>query len=67
MGDTSLLRSANSRADTPFPQQSGAESGAFDAENGIEEPRLAAVVEAWPTLPESIKAAILAMVPAPGE
>jgi hypothetical protein len=50
-----------------YPHQSGAESGAPGVKNGIEDPRLASLIEVWPTLPESIKAAILAMVPASGE
>ena len=39
--------------------QSGAESGAQEAQL---DPELAAVVDAWPALPEAIKAGILAMV-----
>ena len=39
--------------------QSGAESGAQEAPL---DPELAAVVDAWPALPEAIKAGILAMV-----
>ena len=34
----------------------------YCAENGPSDPELAAVVEAWPTLPEAIKAGILAIV-----
>ena len=44
--------------------QSGAESGALGAENAPIDPELAAVVDAWPALPEAIKAGILAMVTA---
>ena len=42
--------------------QSGAECGALAAPKATLDPQLAAVVEAWPTLPEPIKAGILAMV-----
>jgi hypothetical protein len=42
--------------------QSGAECGALGAQNAHLDPDLAAVVEAWPNLPEAIKAGILAMV-----
>jgi hypothetical protein len=41
---------------------SGAESGALDAENGPKDAELGAVIDTWPTLPEAIKAGILAMV-----
>ena len=42
--------------------QSGAESGALAAREAPMDPALAAVIEAWPTLPEAIKAGILAMI-----
>ncbi len=42
--------------------QSGAESGAHDAQSGTFDPDLAAFVDAWPTLPEPLKAGILALV-----
>lgn len=47
--------------------QSGAESGALDAQKVDFPPDLAAVVEAWPKLPEAIRAGILAMVQAAGD
>ena len=42
--------------------QSGAESGALDAQKAELSPELAAVVEAWPKLPPAIRAGILAMI-----
>jgi len=42
--------------------ESGANSGAPDAQNGLKYPELGAILDAWPTLPEPIKAGILAMV-----
>jgi hypothetical protein len=42
--------------------QSGAECGALGAQNAPLAPDLAAVVDAWPKLPDAIKAGILAMV-----
>jgi hypothetical protein len=42
--------------------QGGAESGALNARRATIDPTFAAVVEAWPTLPDPIKAGILAMV-----
>jgi hypothetical protein len=47
--------------------EGGAESGALGAENRPEDPDLGAVVDAWATLPETIKAGILAMVRAAGD
>ncbi|HEX5102184.1 MAG TPA: hypothetical protein VFV87_00125 [Pirellulaceae bacterium] len=44
--------------------QSGAECGALGTQNAPLDPDLAAVVDAWPKLPEAIKAGILAMVTA---
>lgn len=43
-------------------EPSGAESGALHPVNAIGDPELAAVVVAWPALPEVIKAGILAMI-----
>ena len=46
--------------------QPGAESGAVRAESQSYNPDLAAVVTAWPTLPEAVTAGILALVQASG-
>jgi len=46
--------------------QSGAQSGAVAARESPIDPEFAAVVNAWPALPEAIKAGILAMVRATG-
>lgn len=43
-----------------FP--SGAKSGALGAPEAPIDPDLAMIIEAWPTLPESIKAGIVAMI-----
>ena len=42
--------------------ESGAESGALRVPQAPFDPELAAVVEAWGTLPEAIKTGIVAMV-----
>jgi hypothetical protein len=42
--------------------QSGAESGALDAQNRPCDADLAEVVQSWPSLPEALRAGILAMV-----
>jgi hypothetical protein len=56
------------------PSPSAAKSGAFSADSGTvqsleapdTDPELTQVIAAWPTLPEPIRAAILAMVKATG-
>jgi hypothetical protein len=42
--------------------RSGAESGALGTDDGRFDIDLAAVVDAWPTLPDAIKEGILAMI-----
>jgi hypothetical protein len=42
--------------------QSGAECGALEARDAPSDLDLAAVVDAWPALPDAIKAGILAMI-----
>ena len=46
------------------PSPSGAESGAVGAESDPIAPELAAIIAAWPALPEATRQAILAMVKA---
>jgi hypothetical protein len=43
-----------------------AQSGALDPKNGPIDPALASLIDAWPTLPEPIRAGILAMIRAAG-
>jgi hypothetical protein len=57
---------AENAGKTGVPLQSGAETGALDTEKPPIDRDLAAVNEAWPTLPEAIKAGILAMIRATG-
>jgi len=47
---------------------SGCSAGCSDRrdEGGIDDPELAAVIDAWPTLPDAIRRGILAMVGAAG-
>ncbi|MBE3097831.1 MAG: hypothetical protein IMZ44_12000 [Planctomycetes bacterium] len=49
------------------PDRLAALLGAFAAEIGPKAPDLAAVVSAWPGLPEALRARIVAMVKAAGE
>ena len=62
MGDTGLEQSSKSSGNCGGRDQSGAESGARDAQYASIDPELAAVVDGWPTLSVAIKAGILAMV-----
>jgi hypothetical protein len=48
------------------PAPGGAKSGALDPEKAAIDPALASLIDAWPTLPEPIRAGILAMVRAAG-
>jgi hypothetical protein len=44
------------------PTPGGAKSGALNPEKPAIDPALAALIDAWPTLPEAIRAGISAMV-----
>jgi len=66
MGVTGLEHPADSTGNSAVRDQSSAESGAVGAQTAFADPDLAAVVEAWPSLPEAIKAGILAMIRAAG-
>ena len=45
-------------------QTGGAESGALGARADLPDPTLAGIINAWPTLPEAVKAGIVATVQA---
>lgn len=62
MGGTRLELPPQNGANSRAPLESGAESGALGAPSDPLGADLAAVVEAWPTLPEAVRASILAMV-----
>ena len=49
------------------PERLGALLGAFAAEIGPKAPDLAAVVSAWPALPQALRAGIVAIVKAAGQ
>jgi hypothetical protein len=57
---------SNPLENSPLSAQGGAESGALALTNHAIDPALASVIRAWPTLPEAIRAGILAMVRAAG-
>jgi hypothetical protein len=62
MAGTGFELSQDSSGNSTISDQSGAESGALGAQNGPDYPDLAEVAQAWPSLPEAIKAGILAMI-----
>jgi hypothetical protein len=67
MGDEGLEPRTKSTGKNANSQSSGAECGALGARGAEFEPILAGVVEAWPKLPEAIKAGILALIRAAAE
>jgi hypothetical protein len=67
MAGTGLELPQETAGNSSGSDQSGAESGALNAQNLADDVRLTAIVWAWPSLPESTKANILAMVRAAAE
>jgi hypothetical protein len=57
---------SDSQGNTANPPPGSAKSGAVNAQTQPIDPALAALIDAWPTLPEPIRAGILAMVRAAG-
>jgi hypothetical protein len=57
-----LEQPENSSEKARAPRAGGAESGAVHNQHPAADTNLATVVEAWPRLPEAIRAGILAMV-----
>jgi len=62
VGDKGLELPPKSAGNTGFSETGGAESGAVGARMGLSDPDLAAVVAAWPNLPEATRAAVVALV-----
>lgn len=48
----------------PFSEGRGTESGTLAADSTPVDPDLAEIASAWPTLPDAIKAGVMAMVKA---
>jgi hypothetical protein len=61
-GEDRIRTIAPNAGENAVPGDCGAESGALDAQKAHFPPDLATVVEAWPKLPEAIRAGILAMI-----
>jgi hypothetical protein len=57
---------ANSPQNSTNPAPGGAKSGALDAKTPAIDPGLAVIIDAWPKVPEAIRAGILALVRAAG-
>ncbi len=62
MGGRRFEQTALTPQKTPIPETRGTESGTPNGENTSSDPDLALIQDRWPTLPEHIKAAILALV-----
>jgi hypothetical protein len=65
-GESGIRTTSKTSAKSVDFGQGGAESGALVPEPAAIDPDLAAVVDAWATLPAAIKAGILAMIGAAG-
>ena len=62
MGATGLEHGAKTTANANNPKIGAAESGATEADSGDSDPDLARLIDRWPSLPEAIRRAIMAMV-----
>jgi hypothetical protein len=65
-GEGGIRTLPNSSAKTAFSAQGGAESGAPATQSPAIDPALVALIDTWSTLPDTIRAGILAMVRAAG-
>lgn len=67
MGKRGLEHTPQTPTKTPKAETSGAESGALPAQTAPTppaDPALERLVEAWPTLPDAVRAGIAAMIDA---
>jgi hypothetical protein len=61
-GEGGIRTTRNSRVKTALSRQGGAKSGARTETTVPHAPELLALIEAWPRLPDALKAGILAMI-----
>ena len=61
MEDRGLERTPNSPQKTANSETGGAEAGAVDAQNRLNDPSLASLIDAWPTLPQTVRDEIVAL------
>jgi hypothetical protein len=64
VGGTGLEHPSKSSGFRGFLPEGGAKSGAVGVRIAISDPDLAAVVEAWPTLPEAVRRQVVGLVKA---
>jgi len=62
VAEAGLERTANSSGNTGYSEKGGAESGASSGDSRPLDPDLMAVVNAWPTLPETTRQSILTII-----
>ena len=62
VAEAGLERTANSSGNTGHSEKGGAESGASSGDSASIDPDLMAVVNAWPTLPETTRRQIAATI-----
>jgi hypothetical protein len=62
MTPTGLEQPANSTGNTTRHKSGGADSGALSADCCTIDPDLATIIAAWPTLPDAIRRAMLALI-----
>ncbi len=65
-GFANRQRTPENTEKTGISADAGADAGAVETKRGQFGPDLQAIIDAWPALPEAIKAGILAMVRAAG-
>ena len=66
LGFSVTEQTAKSSGDTTISASAGANAGAVETKTAHDDPDLQAIIDAWPALPEAIKAGIVAMVQAAG-
>jgi hypothetical protein len=66
LGFSVTEQTAKSSGNRPISRSAGADAGAVETKNAHADPDLQAIIDAWPSLPEAIRAGILAVAKAAG-